>query len=179
MKKLFVCALFLLGVAVQNADAQTGVIKVNPLGLLFGNANAGFEYGFSDRLSAEVNLNYSSTKATLDGEADVSFTGIGGGLALRYYFTSKGFLDGLYLSPNFSIGSTSGTSSAGADASVDVTALGLMFGRQWVFGDDPSGFALDLGLGVANYSISTDGDIAGFDLDGILPQARIALGYAF
>ena len=164
---------------VQSVDAQAGVVKVNPLGLLFGSANAGFEYGFSDKFSAEANLNYSSTNATLGSEADVSFSGIGGGLAIRYYFTSKGFLDGLYLSPNFSIGSTSGSSSSGEEASVDVSALGLMFGRQWVFGDDPSGFALDLGLGVANYSISTDGDISGFDLDGILPQARIALGYAF
>ncbi|MEE9439828.1 MAG: DUF3575 domain-containing protein [Saprospiraceae bacterium] len=176
MKKLLFSLVCV--VAFSFAASSQMAVKVNPLGLLFGSANAGLEYAFSETLSGEIGANYSNVKATLGNTTDASFTGIGGYAMVRWYFKNKGPLEGWYLAPNFSIGSTSATSDGGEDGSISSTKLGVLAGYQWVFGDD-GGFLLDLGLGMAQYSVSSEGAVSGINIDGLLPDIRLAIGYAF
>ena len=160
------------------AMSQTMAVKINPLGLLLGNMNAGFEYVVNEKSGIEGGLSYSSVKATLNGSADTKFTGFGAYAMYRYYFAAS--LDaprGLYVGPRVTFGSTNNSDT---DVGASVFSIGALFGHQWVWpktGD--AGFLLDLGIGVAYYNASADEGISDFSLDGILPAFRLAIGYGF
>ncbi len=157
--------------------AQSGAIKINPFGLLFGSLNAGYEHVLNEKSTVEGGLSYFSAKATVNGEDDVKLNGVGFYAMYRWYFGKKDAPRGLYLAPNFGFNSTSGK-GGGEKASTNLLKIGAFFGNQWVFGED-GGFVLDLAIGAANYSFKTNDNISGFNLDGVGPQIRIAIGYAF
>lgn len=174
MKNLLVAVFCLFSFALS---AQNMAVKINPFGLLFGSAGAGFEYGITDNISLEGGASFSSRKATLNGESDVKFNGVGFYVSPKLYFKSSPVIEGLYIAPIFKYSQLKGEDSAGDSATSKYSNFGLLFGKQWVWGED-AGFLLDLGIGAGKASASSD-DSVGIDVDGILPILRVAIGYAF
>jgi len=179
MKKHLLTLSFVVA-ALVGLSAQKGAVKVNPLGLLFGNLNAGYEHVLSDKSSIEGGISYSSFDASFNGDADAKFTGIGAYVMYRAYLgKSKVAPRGIYLAPRIGYNSTSSTVDD-VKGSVSLFSAGALFGHQWVWPKDgDSGFLLDLALGAAYYNASADENISNIGLDGIGPAFRLAIGYAF
>lgn len=179
MKKQLL-TLILVVAAVVGLSAQKGAIKVNPLGLLFGNLNAGYELVLSESASIEAGLSYSSLNASFDGDPEAKFTGIGAYAMYRAYLSKNNEAPrGIYVAPQVGFNST--TAKAGDEkGSINLFYAGGLFGNQWVWPKDgDSGFLLDLAIGVSYYNASSDEGISGISLDGIGPAFRLAIGYAF
>lgn len=146
---VFSCALY----------SQNNAIKVNPLGLAFGVANAGYEFSTSENQTATISGLYYNV-------SDIS--GFGVGAEYRFYFSSKEAFKGWHAGP--SIGYLSLEDDSNTSASV--FSLGGEIGHQWVFG---SGFLIDVFAGVGYV---TGGD----DLSGLNSTAiglGFSLGYAW
>jgi len=168
MKKLilsFVFIAFAFGI-----NAQSNVIKTNPLGLAFGNFNATYERVLGTSSSFLIKGQY---MYKLLG-ADVSLAGAG--LGYRYYFThaKKPVPGGFYINPqaSFSIGKI--TNDLDEEYSATTIGFGAEIGYQWLW---ESGFVLDLGIGPM-YTIAKGGGSEN-ELKGIFPSATLAIGYAF
>lgn len=177
MKKLglfFTLALFI----TTAVSAQTMAVKINPLGLLLGNMNAGFEYVLNEKASVEGGLSYFNIGATVGSDNDARFTGFGAYAMYRIYFAKS--LDaprGLYAAPRATFGSTKNSDS---DLGVSTFSIGGLFGHQWVWPKEgDAGFLLDLGIGVAYFNANADSGVQDFGLDGIGPAFRLAIGYGF
>ena len=172
MKKIYF-TIIVLALCFQGFAQETpaNVVKINPLGLLFGSFNATYERAVSEHSSLNLSLGYSSVRATVDDET-TRLTGFGIGGGYRYYFSSgKVAPDGWYVGPNASYASMSVE-----EAKITASGVGALAGHQWVF---DSHFDLDLFFGLQYASISTEGDISGANISGILPQLGLALGFAF
>ena len=176
MKKLFLTiAVVAFGFA---ANAQKNVIKANPLGLVLGSAELGYERAISDNSSIEVAIAFSSFDAT-SGTTTVSSNGFGVEGKYKFYFSSdKDAPRGWYGAPVVSY-STSSVDSDGVDGSTSLFAAGAVAGYQWIFGGGDSGFALDLNFGAQYVSASVDGNINSVSIDGFLPRLGLGLGYAW
>lgn len=177
MKKLLIFCIAL--VAFGSINAQENVVKVNPLGLLFGSANAGYERVLNESSAVELSVNYTSIKTTVGVDADAKATGFGFGAGYKLYFSkSKTAPRGWYGEPNVSYAMTS-AKSGNSEGKINMFAVGALGGYQWVFGGNDSGFALDLGLGFNYINATTSGDINDAKINGIVPALKLALGYAF
>lgn len=170
MRKLLFALILGLGFCFT-ADAQTQVIKTNPLGLAFGNFNVTYERVMNEKSSINIFGNYFYGFAGLD----VAAFGVGAGY--RFFFThkKKPVPAGFYVQPQvgFSFGSV--TDDFDDDYSYSTIGIGAEIGYQWVW---DSGFVLDLGIGPQYTIYSGDGDSV-FDGNGVLPSATLAIGYAF
>lgn len=168
MKKLILSLAFVA--FAFSLNAQSNVIKTNPLGLAFGNFNATYERVFGTTSSLLIRGQY---MYKLLG-ADVSLAGAG--LGYRYYFThaKKPVPAGFYVNPQlaFSFGKVNDETEGNYSAST--IGFGAEIGYQWVW---ESGFVLDLGIGPM-YTIAKGGDSEN-ELNGIVPSATVAIGYAF
>ena len=152
------------------ANAQEQAIKVNPLGLAFGNFNATYEKVLNDKSSVLISANY---QYQLLG-VDVNSFGLG--LGWRYYITNKKkpVPAGFHVTPQ--IGANFGSVD---DFNYNTYVIGAEIGYQWVW---DSGFLLDLGIGPGFYFFSGDYEDVGFDTDGssfIGPIGTLAIGYAW
>lgn len=167
MKKLFYLFAFMFMLSI-GVNAQSSIIKTNPLGLAFGNFNATYEAVISESSSVLVSANYFYR---LFG-VDVNSFGAGGGY--RYYITykKKDIPSGFYVQPQvgFSFGGV-------GDFNYNTFSIGAELGYQWAW---PSGFVLDLGIGPNYTSLGGDYQEIAFDNgSGIFPSATLAIGYAF
>ncbi len=170
---------------VGTSKAQENVVKVNPIGLLFGSFNVGYERVINDNHSAQLNINIISFKV-----GDSKFSGFGITPEYRFHFGNhenpKGFYGGPFLNFNTFTWKVEpedffGVTTPGSETSVTAFGIGGLIGHQWIFGE---AFALDLNLGAAYNSVSIDSetdDDPGFGLaaSGILPRFSLSLGYAF
>lgn len=174
MKKLlftFFISLMVSGASFAQEKAPANVVKVNPLGLLFGNLNFTYERAISAHSSLNATVGYTSLSATVDGE-NTRLTGFGVGGGYRYYFSAdKVAPDGWYVGPNAAY-----SSATIEGAGVSTFGVGALAGHQWVF---DSHFDLDLFFGAQHLSVNTTGDISELNVSGILPQLGLALGFAF
>ncbi len=168
MKKLIISLVFVA--FAFGISAQKNVIKTSPLGLAFGNFNATYERVLGTSASVLIEGQY---MYKLLG-ADVSLAG--GGLGFRYYFThaKKPVPGGFYINPQFGFAFGSVTNDVGDKYTATSTAFGAEIGYQWVW---ESGFVLDLGIGPM-YTVAKGGE-SDEGLDGIMPSATLAIGYAF
>ncbi|MDI9319796.1 MAG: DUF3575 domain-containing protein [Phycisphaerales bacterium] len=158
---------------LTNAQDVSNVVKVNPLGLLFGTANATYELKIGANSSVGINLLYSNFKF-----GDFKYSAIGGGGEYRYYF-SEDPLEGWYLGG--AAGFQAGKLKVDGSESANYTSItaGALGGRQWVWN---SGFLIDLGLTLGYVSITYQDDfsgISGLKASGIGIGGRFGLGYAF
>lgn len=155
MKKIvFIFSMFL----ALTAFGQSSAVKVNPVGLAFGVANAGYEFSTSDSQSATISGLY----------YDVSgISGFGVGAEYRFYFGGEA-LKGWHAGP--SLGYLSLEDDFNTSASV--FSFGGEVGHQWVWN---SGFLVDVfaGLGFATGGDSLNG------LDSTTIGIGISLGYAW
>lgn len=155
MKKIvFIFSMFL----AFSAYSQSNAVKVNPLGLAFGVANAGYEFSTNEKQTVMLSALY----------YDVSgISGFGAGAEYRFYFAGEA-LKGWHAGP--SVGYLSLEDSANTSASI--FTIGGEVGHQWVW---DSGFLVDVfaGLGYA-----TGGDnLAGLNSTTI--GIGVSLGYAW
>lgn len=140
------------------AFGQSSAVKVNPVGLAFGFANAGYEFSTSDSQSATISGLY----------YDVSgISGFGVGAEYRFYFGGEA-LKGWHAGP--SLGYLSLEDDFNTSASV--FSFGGEVGHQWVWN---SGFLVDVfaGLGFATGGDNLNG------LDSTTIGIGVSLGYAW
>lgn len=156
MKKILVIGMLFF--AFKNSNAQTQVIKANPLGLLFGIANAGYEFTTTDKQTATISGLFFNV-------ADI--TGVGAGVDYQFYFGEQS-IRGWHAGPSVSYFSLTDNT----DVSASVFSIGGIAGYQWVFGDH---FALDL-FGGIGFSSGGD-DLSGFNSTG--GTFGVSLGYAW
>lgn len=176
MKKvLLTVAILASGFFVQ---AQKNVIKANPLGLLFGSAQFGYERAIGSKQSLELSAAFSSVKVTVGGSESKNL-GYGAEAKYKLYFSSsKQAPRGWYGSPFVSFSSTKYDLANEKKASATTYGGGLLAGYQWVFGGGNSGFSLDLNFGAGYYSVNSDEGVS-LNLKGLLPRVGLALGYAW
>ncbi len=174
---------------INTSKAQENVIKLNPLGLIFGSLSVGYERVLNDNHSAQVNINFITFKV-----GDNKFSGFGITPEYRFHFGNHENPKGFYAGPFIGFNTFKWTYedsyfdnnfnliTEDADVSVTSFSIGGIIGHQWIFGE---AFALDLNLG-AGYnmaSFDTDDDDAdpnfGLAASGILPRLGLAIGYAF
>ena len=140
------------------AFGQSSAVKVNPVGLAFGVANAGYEFSTSDSQTATISGLY----------YDVSgINGFGVGAEYRFYFGGEA-LKGWHAGP--SLGYLSLEDDFNTSASV--FSFGGEVGHQWVWN---SGFLVDVfaGLGFATGGDNLNG------LDSTTIGIGVSLGYAW
>jgi hypothetical protein len=171
MKKILV--VLVLGVMMLNANAQTNVIKFNPLGLAFGYVNLSYEKTLSTKAALQINA--SLTSLDLLG---TKYSGIGIGVDYRLYLSpTKEAPRGMYFAPGLSFSSL--TVENGSDKGTgSVFALKGVLGHQWVW---KSGFSLDLYGGVSYYlngDISLNGTSYG-KFNGLMPALGVCVGYGW
>ena len=177
MKKITLCTLAILG--FMSLNAQKNVVKVNPVGLIFGSAQLGYERVLTDKSAIEISASYTRLDVTFDNSTTETENGFGVEGKYKFYFSSsKSAPRGWYAAPLANYSNING-GSGDNDGSVSIFGAGAVGGYQWVFGGNDSGFSLDLNLGAQYASISTDGNITSTDADGIIPRLGIAIGYAF
>ncbi|WP_299884099.1 DUF3575 domain-containing protein [uncultured Lacinutrix sp.] len=171
LKKAIVIMLF-SALGMNALNAQENVVKVNPIGLLYGSNLVAYELSLGEKTSGLIGANYSNYK--FDGNNKNK--SIGGELQFRYYL--KESLKGFY-------GGALGTYATGDTAFVGVKekfnsfGAGAILGYQWIWG---SGFSLDINAGAEyisiNYKNKSAVNLARKD-NGIIPVLGISLGYAF
>lgn len=168
MKKLILSLVFVA--FAFSINAQSNVIKTNPLGLAFGNFNATYERVFGTTSSLLLKGQY--MYKLLGTNVNLAGAGIG----YRYYFThaKKPVPAGFYINPFASIAFGSVTNDLDEKYSASYMGFGAELGYQWVW---DSGFVLDLGIGPM-YTIAK-GESSEDELKGIIPSATLAIGYAF
>lgn len=133
------------------SNAQSKIIKVNPLGLAFGIANAGFEFKTAENQSLTVSgISYNISE----------ITGVGVGAEYRFYISGEALKD-WHTVP--SIGFFSLEDDANNFATV--FSIAVEAGHQWIFGEH---FALDIFAGY--------GFIAGDNTLNNLNQTSLSLG---
>ena len=162
--------------AVKAQDERKNVIKINPVGLLFGSANVAYERAFSEKSSFVIAPTFGSF--TL---GDFKYSSLGISAEYRQYLSSeKPAPLGMYVSPG--IGYTSGKlkNNSGDEAKFGAFVIKGVFGRQWIW---DSGFTIDLNGGIQylNYSYSNNSGaaFAGLKASGVLPALGFSVGYAF
>ena len=164
---------------LSNVNAQENVIKVNPLGLLFGSAEFSYERALNEKSSAELSVAYINLNANFSNGEDAGVSGLGVEGKYKFYFSkSKDAPRGWYAAPVASYFSISGK-AGNNDGKVSAVTAGAIAGYQWVFGRSATGFALDLNFGAQYLSAQTSGDINGLTIGGILPRLGLAIGYAW
>ncbi len=162
---------FVLFTMVLCANAQTSVVKTNPLGLAFGNFNVTYEKVLNPSSSFLVKGEYMFQLLGVD----VNLGGIGAGY--RYYIThlNKTVPTGFYLMPEIAFAFGSIDDDNGTTYSANTFGIGAEIGYQWIWS---SGFALDLAVGPMYTKINSD-DLGATGDGGIIPTATLAIGYAF
>jgi hypothetical protein len=153
MKKILV--LGMLFFAFNIANAQTNVIKANPLGLIFGIANAGYEFATTDSQTATISGIYFNV-------SDV--TGVGAGAEYRFYFAGEA-IRGWHAGPSLGYLSLEDDFNNSASA----FTIGGEIGHQWILREN---FAIDVFAGVG--AITGADSLSGFDA-----TTAISLGFSF
>jgi len=169
MKKLIISLVFVA--FAFSINAQSNVIKTNPLGLAFGNFNATYErvLGTSSSILFRGQYMYRllGVKVNLGGV----------GIGYRYYFThaKKPVPGGFYINPQAAYSFGSVYDEFDEQVSISTIGVGAELGYQWAW---ESGFVLDLGIGPMYTFI--DSDEADIEISsGFLPSATLAIGFAF
>ena len=177
MKKLLLVATFILAFSSTKAQDEKNVIKINPIGLILGSANIGYERAIGQKSSIMIAPSYGYISSS--GE---KYTVYGLGLEYRFYLSgSKYAPHGWYVGPGleFAGGSAKSTDSYGNTDKVDVKGFSIkaIAGHQWIF---RGGFALDLNAGVQYVNLDAAENNQGIgNFNGVLPTLAFGIGYAF
>lgn len=156
MKRILILIIALISFSAINA--QSSVIKANPLGLAVGVANAGYEFAMGESNSLTISGTYYKI-------SDIS--GIGAGVEYRWYFGEE-VLKGWHAGP--SVGFFSLEDKANNKATV--FNFGGEAGHQWIFDNN---FVVDVFAGLGY--ISGGDKLAGLNATAI--SIGVSLGYAW
>jgi Protein of unknown function (DUF3575) len=181
MKKLSILAVALFATcsvfAQKGGDGPQNVIKVNPLGLLFGQASIGYERAINEKSSFVIAPTFGGFKL---GGFSYSQFGLGG--EYRFYLSkTKTAPEGIYVGPG--VGFNSGkVKESQTSTKVNFTSFygKAIIGNQWIFN---SGFVIDLNVGLQyssfSYKDNSSSVFNGLKGSGVLPALAFAIGYAF
>ena len=169
MKKLFLFSVIaIFGFA---ATAQENIVKYNPLALIVGEIQIGYERVLNDKQSLQVDLAYASFDS---GSYD--YTGFGAGLQYRFYLQkAKEAPVGWFAGPFASYSSAKSDGFGGSDLKTSVFVFGGVVGYQWNWNP----ITLDIYGGPAYYSVDSDDDSFDFGFDGFGPKLGLSLGFTF
>jgi hypothetical protein len=180
MKKLILTlAIFTITTTVfaqykggSDGDVKPNVIKVNPLGIIFGIAGVSYERALDSKSSAQFDINFGGLSVSGN-----KYTNLGAGVNYRRYFGSTAEAPkGFYIMPGIGFLNTKIKTSGGSGSSTGVTfkAVG---GNQWILG---SGFAIDLNAGFQYANITPSINGVNYDkFSGFFPALGFSLGYNF
>lgn len=182
MRKVLFAAMMFFGAMTANAQEEgngQNVIKVNPLGLLFGSANVGYERALNEKSSFMIAPQFGGFK--LGG---VEYSSFGAGAQYRMYFSkTKVAPEGFYAAPALTFTSGKVKWDDGFDSKEETKFSsfggGALVGHQWIYN---SGFVMDLGAGVMyqkfNYKDNEDNSF-NLKASGMLPALSFSIGYNF
>jgi hypothetical protein len=156
-------------------DVKKNVIKVNPLGALFGSASVSFERAINENSSVQANLSFGGLNV-----GGVKYTNFGGGLDYKFYLSKSGSAPkGFYASPGVGFYSVKIKETGGTSVS-NTSFIGKgVIGNQWIW---DSGFSLDLFGGINFYGggkIKGTGGVEYARFSGVLPALGVGIGYNF
>jgi hypothetical protein len=178
MKKvifLFTVLVITLSSKAQDGDIKANVIKVNPLGLLIGQASIAFEHAINEKSSFLIAPTFGGFNF-----GGVKYTQFGGGAEYRFYLSKSAEAPkGFYAAPGVGFNSGSVKVDNGDKTNFTSFAVKGIIGNQWIFG---SGFVLDLNGGIQYSSFKykdESGVFSGLKGNGIFPTLGFSLGYNF
>jgi hypothetical protein len=155
--------------AANGQNDVKNVIKVNPLGLLFGTTSLSYERVLTPKSALQINANYGNIKIL-----GISISNVGVGADYRLYFSkSKEAPRGFYFAPGAAYSNVSVENVSGSAFSLSGVA-----GYQWVW---KSGFELDLYLG-PQYTFGGELNSGGTNyaqFSGFGPKLGVSIGYGF
>ncbi len=180
MKKLILAvAIMATGTAAfaQKDEAKPNIVKVNPLGLVFGAATVAYERALSEKSSIVLAPSFGGYKL-----AGFKYSSYGFGGEYRFYLSNtKSAPAGFYAGPG--VGFTTGKIKVdGSSTEAKFTSFGgkAIIGNQWVWS---SGFVLDLNGGIQyssySYKDNENSIFTGLKASGIFPALGFSLGYNF
>ncbi len=161
MKKVFLISILL---SFTFVEAQTNIVKVNPLGLAFGIANAGYEFTIADKQSITISGAYFKES----GNQDVAnVDGYGANVLYNFYFSAdKVAPKGFHIAPGIGVFFLSNSTD-----NLSVLSLNATAGHQWILWEH---FAIDV---FAQYSYLTKTSLSGVNSSNI--GLGLSLGYAW
>lgn len=176
MKKIVLVLAVVFAVSsVKAQDGKMNVVKVNPLGLLFGNAGLSYERALTAKSSVQINGNFGGLSV-----GGVKYTSFGAGADYKFYLSnSKEAPAGFYAAPGAAFYSTKVKETGGTSFTGSGAVIRGLIGNQWIW---DSGFSLDLFGGVNYYlggSIKGTGGVEYTKFSGVLPALGVGIGYAF
>lgn len=156
MKKIIVILFLFCGFNVL--QAQKNAIKVNPLGLVFGAINGGYEFAVGRDQTVTISGIY------------YDFSGIYGfgvGAEQRFYFSSKEAFKGWHAGPSIGFAELQDNGNT-----ANIFSVAGEFGHQWLFN---SGFLIDFfgGLGFV-----VGGESLG-NVNSTVASVGLSLGYTW
>lgn len=170
MKKLILLAAIIL-FGFSKSIAQENIVKFNPLALIVGSFEVGYERVLNENQSLQVDLGYSSFDS-----GSLDYSGLGAGLQYRFYVQkSKEAPVGWFAGPVASYSSTKADANGGDDFKTSVFVAGGVFGYQWNW--EP--ITLDIYGGPAYYSVDADDETFDFGFDGLGLKLGLSLGFGF
>ena len=155
-----------------SALAQESVLKFNPIGLIFGTGKVTYEKVLTEGSSVELSLTYQRIDLGEFGKVG----GLGGQGKYKIYFQREA-PDGWYVAPAVGYKSTKYDFSGDEGLGIKVFNVALLFGHQWVFGDN-GGFSIDINTGIKYNSVTIEGD-ALWAGEGTGLAGNISFGWAF
>ena len=182
MKKLIlsVATVAVCSFAIAQKDGEGGpvnVVKVNPLGLIFGSASVAYERALSPKNSIVLAPTFGGFKF-----GGFKYSSFGFGAEYRFYLSNtKAAPAGFYAAPGAGF-STGKIKEDGTSDQAKFTSFGgkAIIVNQWIWG---SGFTLDLNGGISyqsfSYKDNQNSIFSGLKGSGIFPTLGLALGYAF
>jgi hypothetical protein len=182
MRKIsFMLAFFALTIAAKAQDgAAKNVIKVNPLGLIFGSASVAYERALNEKSSFVIAPQFGGFKF-----GGFKYSSFGAGAEYRFYLgKTKTAPEGLYAGPGifFTSGTTKVDDGSGGEYKTNFTSFGgkAVIGNQWIFN---SGCVIDLNGGVSfskfSYKDDENSYFSGLKGSGVFPSLSFAIGYNF
>ena len=142
-------------------NAQEQAIKANPVGLVFGIANVGYEFSINDNETLTIAGLYYNI-------SDVS--GFGAGLEYRRYFSTDDALRGWHAGPSAGYYSLEDN----FDNSGGLLIVGAEAGHQWIFGEH---FVLDVFAGLS--FVTARSDNRAITVNNTSIGLGVSIGYAW
>jgi hypothetical protein len=180
MKKIILClsvCIITVNAIAQKSDVKPNVIKVNPLGIVVGQASVAFEHAIGEKNSVVIAPTFGGYKL-----AGFKYSAFGIGAEYRFYISNtKTAPAGFYAAPG--LGFNSGKvkeSSSNTEAKFTTFNVKAVIGNQWIF---PSGFVIDLNGGIQygtyKYTDNSSSVFSGLKASGVFPALNFSLGYNF
>jgi hypothetical protein len=180
--KLFALLVLILGaVSVNRSHAQVDV-TLNPIGLLFGDINAGIDFALGENISLEAVVGYGGASSNTFNLKynNLPVTGV-----FKYYFGPKLGADRFYADAFVRFVTRSATAEEGSSyAGYTQTRLGGGIGVGYK-AVSQKGLVFDIGLGFGRTVVNnleykdSNGIQETVDWPGIMIIAKLGLGYRF